>query len=97
MVEKKYPRIEEVQGRLYFDFENQTAMDVALFALARRHPSRITKQELIGTVKRNGFKEGNARMAVQRVGRLVDDNGEGGLRLLARGLQEAERIMREKS
>lgn len=97
LTEKKFPLAEEVDGRVYFHLKKRAATDVALLALALRHPRRIPKQGLIDTVKRNGFKDANARMAVQRVMRFVDNDGQDRLRLLATGLREAERIMKEKS
>jgi hypothetical protein len=97
LVERKYPFIEEVEGRMYFHFRKKTAPDVALLALARRHPKRIEKQELIETVKRNGFTDANARMAVKNIARFVDNDGQDRLRALATGLRKAERVMKEKS
>lgn len=97
LMERKYPLIEEVEGRMYFHLNEKSAPGVALLALARRYPNRIGRQDLIDTVKRNGFKESNARMAVQRITRFVDNDGQGQLRLLATGLREAEQIMKAKS
>ncbi len=97
LIRKKYPLIEEVEGRVYFHLKKKTAPDVALLALARRYPRRIEKQELVETVKRNGFTDANARMAVKNTARFVDNDGEDRLRALATGLREAERIMKEKS
>ena len=53
--EEKYPLSKEVDGRLYFHIKDKTATDVALLALARRHPARIARQDLVDIVKRNGF------------------------------------------
>lgn len=97
LMERKYPLIEEVEGRMYFHLQKKSARDVALLALARRYPRRIPRQELIDTVKRNGFKESNARMAVQRIARFADNDGQDRLRLLAPGLREAEQITKEVS
>lgn len=97
LMERKYPLIEEVEGRMYFHLKEKSAPDVALLALARRHPNRIGRQDIIDTIKRNGFKESNARMAVQRITRYTDNDGQGQLRLLATGLREAERVMKVKS
>jgi len=97
LVRKKYPLIEEVDGRMYFHLRKKTAPEVALLALACRYPKRIEKQELVETVRRNGFTDANARMAVKNTSRFVDNDGKDRLRLLATGLQEAERIMKEKS
>lgn len=95
LTERKYPLIERVEGRLYFHKKKRSGVDVALVALATRHPARMSRQELIETVRRNGFKEHNARTAVNRIARLVDDDGGGRLRLLAPGRQKADEIIRE--
>ena len=97
LMRRKYPIIEEVEGRMYFHLKKKTAPDVALLALARRYPKRIEKQELIETVKRNGFTVPNAGMAVKNITRFVDNDGNDQLRLLATGLRKAEQIMKEKS
>ena len=97
LVEKKYPFVEEVDGRMYFHLENKTATDVALMALARRFPARIARQDLVDTITRNGFSLNNARVAVTRLSKMVDDDGDGNLRLLAPGLKRAEELMKESS
>lgn len=95
LTERKYPLIERVEGRFYFHKKNKSAVEVALVALDTRHPMRMSRRELIETVRRNGFTEENARMAVSRIAGLVDDDGSGRLRLLAPGRQKAEEIMRD--
>lgn len=95
LVEKKYPLVEEVEGRMYFHLKKKAAPDVALMALARRHPARMGRQDLVETVKRNGFSLNNARVAVTRISKMVDDDGDGNLRLLAPGLKRAEELMKQ--
>lgn len=97
LTEKKYPLFEEVEGRMYFHLENKSAPDVALLALARRYPERMRKDELMRTIIQNSFTEANARMAVNRIMRFVDDNGREEFRLLAPGLQKAEKILGGRS
>jgi hypothetical protein len=97
LVEKKYPLFEEVDGRMYFHLKDKAAPDVALMALARRHPARMTRLDLVETVKRNGFSLNNARVAVTRISKMVDDDGDGNLRLLAPGLKRAEDLMKQSS
>jgi hypothetical protein len=94
---KKYPYIEEIDGRDYYYFDGVSAPELALLALARHHPRRIAKQDLINTVRRNGFSLSNAKKGVQRISRLVDDNGNGQLRLLIPGLNKADDIMKTKA
>jgi len=95
LVEKKYPLMEDIDGRMYFHLKGKTAPDVALMALARRHPARMPRQELVETVKRNGFSLNNARVAVTRIGKMVDDDGDGNLRILAPGLRRADELKRQ--
>lgn len=97
LTEKKYPLVEEVDGRVYFHLKKKSAPDVALLALAYRYPSRITKQDLVATVRRNGFSEANARVAVQRISKLVDNDGNDQLRVLGPGLRRAEELMKAET
>lgn len=97
LTEKKYPLFEEVDGRMYFHLQNKSAPDVALLALAKRYPERIGREELIRTITQNSFTEANARVAINRIMRFVDDNGREEFRLLATGLQKAEKILRGRS
>jgi hypothetical protein len=97
LTRKKYPFIEEVDGRVYFHLKKKTAPDVALLALSHAYPGRISKQGLIDTIKLNGFKDDNARKAIQSISQLVDNNGNDQLCLLAPGLRKAEEVIKEKS
>lgn len=91
---RRYPLIEDVDGRVYFHHPNTSAPDVALLALAYRYPKRIAVDELITVVKRHGFKANNAQVAVHRTKRYVDDDGDGNWKLLSPGLKRAEEIMK---
>jgi hypothetical protein len=95
LVEKKYPVIEEVEGRIYLHKKRRSAVDVGLVILARRYPKRVNRDDLIGAIKRNGFTLENAKVAAVRIKKFVDDDGAGQLRLLAPGLKRAEEIIVE--
>jgi len=95
LTERKYPMVETVEGRFYLHKKGKSGVDVAVTALAAQHPKRMSRQELIRTVRRNGFTDANARKAVERLGRLVDDTGAGELRLLAPGRQKADEVLKE--
>ncbi|MCX6570514.1 MAG: hypothetical protein NT006_03710 [Candidatus Aminicenantes bacterium] len=97
LTRKKYPFIEEVDGRVYFHLEKKTAPDVALLALDHAYPGRLSKQNLIDAIKRNGFSSDNARKAVQSISHFVDNDGNDRLRLLAPGLRRAEEIIKTKA
>jgi hypothetical protein len=90
LVEKKYPVVEEVDGRIYLHAKKKSAVDVGLVILARRYPRRVSRDGLIEAIKRNGFTLGNAKVAAGRIAKVADDDGTGQLRLLAPGLKRAE-------
>jgi len=93
LVEKKYPVVEEVEGRIYLHAKKKSAVDVGLVILARRYPRRVSRDDLTEAIKRNGFTLANAKVATGRVAKFVDDDGTGQLRLLAPGLKNAEEII----
>ena len=97
LTEKKYPLVEEVDGRVYFHLNKKTAPDIALLTLAHYYPGRVPKQDLVDAVKRHDFRDSNSRKAVLGIKRLVDNDGSDNLRLLAPGLKRAEEIRRKKS
>jgi hypothetical protein len=93
LVEKKFPVIEDIDGRIYLHAKRKSAVDVGLVMLARQHPTRISRGDLIEGIRRNGFTLNNATVAVTRLARFTDDDGTGHLRLLAPGLKRAEKII----
>jgi hypothetical protein len=95
LVERRYPLIETVDGRVYFHKKRKSATDVALVLLAQAYPRRVSKAELIASVRRHGFTAHNARMAVGRLAQQVDDDGAEQLRLLGPGLKRAEDLLQE--
>lgn len=66
LTRKKYPLIEEVDGRVYFHYKKKSAPDVALLALAYRYPRRMREADLIATVRRHGLRKTTPKS--QRVG-----------------------------
>jgi hypothetical protein len=92
ITEKKYPVVEDVDGRTYFH-TGKSARDVALLLLWRKHPGRINREDLVEAVHRHNYSAANATMAVVRLTGLLDVDGSGGLRLLQPGVREAERLM----
>lgn len=94
LTSKKYPFIEEIDGRVYVHLRKKSAVNVALVILARSHPQRIGKKELVAALEHNGYSTKNARMALSRTQHLVDNDGNDQIRLLAPGLKRAEEIMK---
>lgn len=93
LTERKYPVIEEVDGRIYLHAKRKSAVDVALVILAQRHPRRVAAEDLVTAIRGNGFSRNNAKTAVGRIKKYVDIDGEGRLRLLTTGLQRAEEVI----
>jgi hypothetical protein len=93
LMRRRYPFIEEVDGRVYFHVPGISARGVALLTLRHRYPGRVARAELIAAVKRHRFTDNNANVAVSRLGKAIDDDGQGLLKLLIPGLQEAERLI----
>ena len=95
LLRRSDPVVEEIDGRVYLHARKKSAVDVALVALARRHPKRIDRSDLTGMVQNNGFTLNNARISVSRITKYVDDDGNGRLRLLVTGLKRAETIIHD--
>ena len=94
LTQRQYPLIEDVDGRVYFHVPGASARDVALLSLWQKHPGRMSEGELVAAVVRHRFTDKNAKMAVSRLGRLVDQDEQGRLRLLQPGVGEAEELVR---
>jgi hypothetical protein len=97
LTQKKYPFMEEVDGRVYFHLRRKKrARTVALLTLWRHFPGRLSKQDLIHACSEvHHFTSKNAKIALSRLVEVTDDDGRGNLRLLAPGLEEAETILAE--
>lgn len=93
LVERKYPVVEVVDGRVYLHAKRKSAVDVLLVALARNHPKRMGRDELIQVARSNGFSRNNAGTAVGRIRKFVDEDQDGMIRLLSPGLRRAEEII----
>ena len=95
LMRRRYPFIEEVDGRVYFHVPRISARGVALLTLWHRYPGRVARSALIAAVKRHRFTINNANVVVSRLGGAVDDDGQGLLKLLIPGLREAERLIEQ--
>lgn len=96
LVKRRYPFIEEIDGRVYVDLKTATsARELGLLILWQRGARRISRDELIATIRRQrrGISAANARMAAQRLANAVDDDGAGNLRLRSSGLKEADELI----
>jgi hypothetical protein len=91
VVKRKYPFVEEIDGRVYVDIA-KSAREAALLILWHVYPRRISKDSLIDMVVRHGYKRPNAEMAVKRLGRMLDET-HGDLKLRNLGIREAEGLI----
>jgi len=67
LTQRKYPFIEEVDGRAYFHVPNPGARGVALLTLWYRHPGRMDRDSVIAAIIRHGFTRNNALLAPMQV------------------------------
>jgi len=91
VVKRKYPFMEEIDGRVYVDIAN-SAREAALLILWHMYPKRMSEDALADLVTRHGYKRSNAEMAVNRIRNVVDDD-HGNLRLRNVGVREAEELV----
>jgi hypothetical protein len=96
LAEKRYPILEEVDGRLWFHGKKAKPREVALVILSRVYPKRMTREDLLGALERHRVRKVNAQVVITRLksDRLVDD-GPTGLYLLGPGRQLADEVLRE--
>lgn len=93
LMEKRYPDIEEIDGRFYVNRDGLSAPDIALLILERKYPTRFHRDELFATLLRHhGISRNNAHVAMTRIKRFTDDDGQGNLKLRANGRQKATNI-----
>jgi HEPN domain-containing protein len=90
LMKRRFPFSEEIDGRVYVNGES--APDVALLILLHIYPGRMSADELIASVKRHDHSEANAKMAVRRIGKYIDRDANGKLKLRATGLRKAESL-----
>jgi len=97
LVRRRYPLIEEVDGRTYFHYDRASGVEVALVILFHKYPRRVADDDLVTLLTSNGFTLNNARTAVGRIKRFVDIDCDGRLLLLSPGLRKAEEIIAKAS
>lgn len=93
LVQRRYPAVENIDGRAYFHIPDLSAREVAILTLWERHPTRMSRDEVTEAVVRNNFKRTAAQTGVSRVISLVDEDEHGKWRLLQPGIAEAERLL----
>ena len=93
LVKRKYPFVEEIDGRVYVDVAN-SAREAALLILWHIYPRRISEENLVNSVVRHGYKPSNARIAVKRIRNVVDED-DIGFKLRNLGVREADELLAE--
>jgi hypothetical protein len=92
LMKRRFPFSENIDGHVYVDIA-ESAPEVALLVLFDIYPGRMSKDDLIKTIVRHGHKLPNAKMAVTRAATIVDDDGNGNLKLRSTGLRQAEELI----
>lgn len=92
LMKRRFPFREQIQGRVYVDIA-KGAKEVALLVLWTIYPRRMDRGELEASVVRHDYSEKNAKVAVSRLVRYVDDDGRGNLRLRNSGVKKAEELI----
>lgn len=96
LMKRRYPFVEEIDGRAYVDLKSaKSARDLGLLILWHKGAFRISREELAEAIRRQKISVTvtNARMAVTRLGNVIDDDGNGNIRLRASGVREAEQLI----
>jgi hypothetical protein len=96
LMKRRYPFVEEIDGRVYVDLKSaKSARDLGLLILWQRGTRRMNREELIQSVhrQRRSVTLANARTAVSRLSDVVDDDGQGNLRLRNAGFREADELI----
>ncbi len=93
LTEKKYPHIEDIDGRLYVNIPGLSARDLGLLLLHAHYPHRVSRTDLSSAMHRHGVRSPNARsVALTRLKDVVDETDEG-WKLRASGREEAEALL----
>lgn len=94
LMRRKYPFMEEIDGRVYWDIAN-SAREAALLIMYGVYPRRMSEESLARQVSRHGYSQNNSNVAVQRIRTKVDNDGHGNLKLRNLGVREAEELIQK--
>jgi hypothetical protein len=92
LMKKRFPYFEQIGDRVYTE-AGRSALEVALLLLAHVYPARMSRPQLLSSIRRHRFSHGNAAVAVTRVLEYADEDDVGNLLLLSRGLRKSEQIL----
>lgn len=91
LMRRKFPLSEEIDGRIYTQIGN-SAPEVALGILHSIYPNRMTREELVSSLKRHTFSNNNANIAILRIRKYVDIDEHDRIRLRNTGVQRLEQL-----
>src|SRR5260370_30406248 len=89
VVKRRYPFIEEIDGRVYVDIA-ESAREAAILILWQGYPRRMAEESLRGQLVRHQYSKPNADKGIKRIKSLVD-NDKGKLKLRQICVQESEK------
>ncbi|HUW21422.1 MAG TPA: hypothetical protein VMW41_02010 [Candidatus Bathyarchaeia archaeon] len=92
LIERKYPIFEEIDGRIYVDNKKfKSVPECSLLILYKKYPKRISKDNLIKSLKRHNFKQSAIKLG--RLSSYLDIDGNDNLLLRSTGRRKAEEIL----
>jgi len=74
LTERRYSVVEKIEGRVYLHAKKKSAVEVALVVLGQQHPRRMGRPALMAAVRRNGFSQNNANLALTRISKYIDED-----------------------
>jgi len=92
LMRRKFPLSEEIDGRIYTQI-GRSAPEVAIGILHAIYPNRMSRDELIESLKRHTFSENNANVAMVRIRRFVDVDDQARIRLRNTGVQRVDQLL----
>jgi len=96
LTKKRYPHFEEIDGRIYVNIPGLSAKEIGLLLLYESYPDRISRQDLMELIKRNGVTKEAASTATTRLTEFIDDR-DGNWKLRSIGRMQAENILGNNS
>jgi hypothetical protein len=91
LTKRRFPFFENIDGRIYTEI-GRSARDVGLMVLFFGQ-KRMSSQEVIASIARHGHSKNNAAVALTRLKTVVDDDGQGNLKLRLPGIRKAEAMI----
>lgn len=92
IIKKRYPFFEEIEGRIYVEKKiYKSVNECAILILYKKYPQRLSKEELIFHITRNGHKKSSINFS--RLSPFIDKDDNGIVLRLISGVKKAEKII----